>query len=210
MQGTNVVTDLKLTRFRGVLTAMAEDPIRSSDPANWLAEHGDALFRYALIQVSDRDISEDLVQETLLAAMKSYSSYAGNASLRTWLIGILRHKIIDEVRKRRRREVQIENPSGNLDDFDSKGKWTSPPRHGELVPADLTERREFWALFDRCHKRLPPHLAEAFLLRELESLALADICSILRISATNLSVRLHRARLALRMCLEENWFSVNQ
>jgi len=178
------------------------------EPANWLADHGDSLYRYALGQLRDHQVAEDLVQETLLAALKARNSYSGQASVRTWLIGIMRRKAVDEFRRRGRQVDAKQNDATAIESFiDARGKWKFAPRAWGSDPSQLAENQEFWAVFANCRGQLPPTLAEAFGLRELESLDIAEICNILEITATNLSVRLHRARLALRQCLEKHWFT---
>ncbi|WP_288054792.1 sigma factor [Methylobacter sp.] len=81
-----------------------------STPDQWLDLHGDILYRYAFVRVRVPEIAEDLVQETLLGALKANAGYAGEASERTWLIGILKHKISAIFEKppgKRRRDLRI-------------------------------------------------------------------------------------------------------
>ena len=180
------------------------------DPQDWLEEHGDALFAYALIRVQDASTAEDLVQETLLAAIQSQDGFQRQSSLRTWLIGILRHKIIDFFRRQSRAPLASPGESPEVEPatepFNRKGHWASTVASWPRDPQQALEFKEFWQVFDDCRGKLPPPLSAAFTLRELDRLSTEEICKELEISATNLSVRIHRARLFLRECLDRNWF----
>jgi RNA polymerase sigma-70 factor (ECF subfamily) len=179
------------------------------DPATWVDEHGDALFRYALLRVRERATAEDVVQETFLAAVKSKNEFQGGSEVRTWLIGILRHKIGDHFRKNGR-EVQAEGTDDadpTIDNwFDKKGFWVKPPRTWDVNPAELAERQEFWLVLQGCMDALPGRAGEAFSLRVVNDTEADEVCKVLGITTTNLWVLLHRARARLRACLEEKWF----
>ena len=181
-----------------------------ADPATWLSQHGDALYAYALSRVRRPDVAEDLVQEALLAALGSASGFEGRSQERTWLIGILRHKLIDYLRKKTRsKEVQepaMGEGQGTMGLFNKRGRWNPKPAAWGEDPAALYEDKEFWRVYEACRSKLPATLAEAYTLRELEGLAPDTACQVLGITASNLAVRLHRARLALRGCLEDQWF----
>ena len=168
-------------------------------------QHAEALFLYALMRVGKQDIAEDLVQDTLLAALKSWESFSGKSSEKTWLIGILRHKIADYYRSIRiRKDTDVEK--WRTDYFDRHKHWNVKPVDWQEPPDDILENREFWQVFYKCLHKLSQLMAQAFVLRELEGLNPEEICKHLDISETNLWVRLHRARLQLRQCLEFNWF----
>ncbi len=150
-----------------------------------------------------------MVQETFLAALGAREKFQARSSVRTWLIGILKHKIHDHFRKSYRDPstsdlVSSEDPSEAF--FDEKGKWKLRPITWKDDPRAVLEQREFWQTFARCMSELPRRLAEVFALRELEGLNGEEICNLTKISATNLGVMLHRARMRLRRCLEINWF----
>lgn len=182
------------------------------DPAEWVDRHGDALYRYALLRTRDSEQAEDAVQECLVSALGSHRSFAGRSSERTWLIGILRRKLIDRVRKKMREQSirgtdsllateQVENAT-----FDKAGKWKVSPGGWSGEPHTNMDRREFWEAFHACLKALPTALAGVFMLRELDQLESEEICEVLGLTPTNLWTRLHRARLGLRSCLEKGWF----
>ena len=181
-----------------------------SDPTSWVDRHGDGLFRYAMLRLNDAQIAEDLVQEAFLAALTARKEYSGAASERTWLTAILRHKIFDHIRKSCAQRTEPPGPqSENLDEpvFDGRGKWKKNPCRLSISPDQIAEQRKFWNVFRTCVSKLPPQLVQAYHLREIERVASDTVCKVLHITATNLWTRLHRARMSLRRCLEDNWFS---
>jgi RNA polymerase sigma-70 factor (TIGR02943 family) len=186
-----------------------------TDPGQWLDDHGDYLFKYAAFRLRDNTAAEDAVQETFLAALKSYEKFEGRGSERTWLVGILKHKIIDHFRKTEREAPIGEGPDEGPEHrefFERTDQWTGhwntdhAPTDWHATPAELIERRDFWNVFNDCLSPLPKRTASAFTLREIDGLKSEEICDILNIKVNNLWVMLHRARLHLRNCLEVNWF----
>lgn len=182
-----------------------------SSPERWLDEHGDALFGFAYLRLRDRDAAEDLVQETLLAAWRGRASFAANSSERTWLVGILKHKIIDHLR-RSGREQPLTGPGDERSEADAvdalfaeDGHWREFPANWGN-PAAALENSRFRAAFEMCLQRLPARTAQVFAMREVMEMPTDEICKALRISTTNCWVMLHRARLTLRECLELQWF----
>ncbi len=189
------------------------DPISSpGDAAAWLVEHGDALFRYARSRVGNRDVAEDLVQEAFLAGLQSQDRFQGRATVRTWLLSILRHKIVDHFRRAAALPATAENDRTGRPDpvrdryFRESGLWKRAVASWH-TPDQALEDREFWDVLDGCLSRLPRSLASVFILRELEELDTAELRRVLGLSEANLRVRLHRARLLLRECLEKRWFA---
>jgi RNA polymerase sigma-70 factor, ECF subfamily len=186
------------------------DPEQPIDPDRWVNEHGDALYGYAMLRLRDPDAAAEVVQETFLEALRGQSRFEGRSSERTWLISILKHKVIDHFRRRSR--IEQRSGQGEVADFESaeffdqRGAWkVSFGRWGELPEAEV-ERAEFWEVFRTCLAELPPSYAEAFTLSELEGLSGPEICKLLEITPTNLWARLHRARMLLRRSLEARWF----
>src|SRR5689334_5348279 len=103
---------------------VADGTSNSTHALRWLDEHGDALYAYALPRVRNADVAEDLVQETLLAAIKAHKNFAGNSAERTWLTGILKHKLIDHLRKSTRQRPLSELDVDVTEEFfDSRGQW---------------------------------------------------------------------------------------
>ncbi len=195
----------------------AEDAQESpalSDPERWVDLYGDYLFGFAVSRLRDPARAEDAVQETFLAALKGGRSFAGKSAEKSWLIGILKNKIADYFRKAGRETsftdldfyADEENvrfvPEGPL-----QGAWTSDlaPQEWSSPGASL-DSAVFWKTFRDCSNKLPKNVGAVFTLREVDGLDSKEICAMLNISENNLWVMLHRARMALRRCLEVNWF----
>ena len=168
-------------------------------------QHARMLYLYALTRVGKQDLAEDIVQDTLLAALQSWKNFEGASSERTWLIGILRHKILDFFRQNRSQE-SMDDQSWQKEYFDKARHWKDKMVNWKANPEVLAENIEFWKVLQDCIKELSKVMAQAFVMREMEGISSEKICKLLEISQTNLWVRLHRARLQLRRCLELNWF----
>jgi RNA polymerase sigma-70 factor, ECF subfamily len=177
-----------------------------------LNRHRGYLMRVAQLQLRDADLAEDVVQETLAAALAGREAFSGRSSVKTWLTGILKHKIVDAIRQRQRQPVVSSTFEDEIDleEFDplfkDNGAWDAPPASWGDPEATLS-RQEFMSVMDLCLEKLPPNTARVFLMREVLELETDEICKDLRISANNLWVILYRARMALRQCLEQNWFA---
>jgi RNA polymerase sigma-70 factor (ECF subfamily) len=200
------------------VTRIQREPMEQKpapDPAAWLDLYGDYLYGYALVRLRNASHAEDVVQETLLAALQSHDRYAGRSSERTWLIGILKHKLIDHFR-RVGREAPVGEVEGEVFEhpelFRESGEWVDHWKEGrspiewQMTPAAMLEQTEFWETFNSCLSPLPARIASAFTLREIDGLSTEEICEILNVSTNNLWVMLHRARMHLRRCIELNWF----
>jgi RNA polymerase sigma-70 factor (TIGR02943 family) len=173
----------------------------------WLADHGDALYGYALLRVRSPDAAEDLVQETLLAALAAKSGFAGLSAERTWLIGILKHKLVDHLRKSIRQQSLTElGAQDDVDPFDKNGHWKIRVSKWQCDPHQALENAEFRKVLASCLSKLPPRIAQVFWLREAQSMSSTELCKELEISPTNVWTILHRARLRLQRCLSVNWF----
>src|SRR5215467_3674943 len=173
-----------------------------------LEQHRPYLLRFALLQLRDRSAAEDAVQETLLAAIQGASQFAGQSSVRTWLVGILKHKIVDSIRKTSREQPveSFEDRGEDVDAFFSEdGHFAEAPQQWANPERSLEQGRFFEAL-ERCLQALPAKTARAFTMRELMGLETEEICKELRISTSNCWVMLYRARVSLRACLEQTWF----
>ena len=184
------------------------------EPTGWLDAHGDYLYRYALMRVRDEAVAEDLLQETLLAAVGSYHAHAGRSSERTWLVGIMKHKVVDYFhRVSRTAQLNLTDTDDDTDHFETsgprRGYWREDqlPLNWSVNAATVLESREFWEIFERCLSQLPQQMSIAFALREFDGLSSTEICEILNITPNNLWVLLHRSRSKLRHLLESNWFS---
>lgn len=187
----------------------------ASDPERWVDDYGDYLYACAMVRLRDSALAQDVVQETFLAALKSQSSYAGQSAERAWLTGILKHKIYDHYRKAAR-ETSFTDLEFYRDQeaaqFVSTGlhkdAWLAAQAPADWSqPEESCQRDEFWNTLHHCAGKLPKHVSRAFLLREVDGVSTKEICSLLAITQNNLWVMLHRARMALRRCLEKNWFT---
>ena len=189
-----------------------------SDPERWVAEHGDYLFKFALLRLRDPQKAEDAVQDTFLAALKGARNFAGRSAEKSWLVGILKNKIFDYFRKASREksftDLQFyDDEEGDrfVADGPRTGGWIHDlgpqdwPRTGENLDNDL-----FWKTYRECADKLPRKVAAVFHLREVDGVESREVCALLDISEGNLWVMLHRARMALRRCLETNWFDKNK
>ena len=179
------------------------------DPARWVDEHGDALYAYCLLRVRERATAEDLVQETLISALTAADSFKGQSSERTWLIGILKHKILDHLRKSGREQpldAEAEPAESTESYFDQTEHWKVSVSDW-AQPDKALENERFWTTFNNCMEKLPERLRVLYALRELDGLETEELLETLNIStANNLWVMLSRARVHLRQCLENNWF----
>ncbi|MEN8210278.1 MAG: sigma-70 family RNA polymerase sigma factor [Thermodesulfobacteriota bacterium] len=171
-------------------------------------KYGDYLYSFALYRIQDDTTAQDLVQETLVGALKSKKNFKGQSSEKTWLTSILKYKIIDVIRKKYREPVleEIDFESTFLDDhFDARGKWKTGPAKWESNPENLLEQKSFLDIVKKCIQELPKRQAMALTLREFEGETTQAICKVLNITTTNCWVILHRARSLMRYCIEANW-----
>jgi RNA polymerase sigma-70 factor (TIGR02943 family) len=185
-----------------------------SDPERWVELYGDYLFTYAMTRLRDPNEAEDVVQETFLAALKGGKAFAGRSAEKSWLIGILKNKVYDHYRRASREtpftnlEFYLNEESGRfVAEGAFKGAWIHVlgPREWPN-PRESLDKQEFWQTYRHCSDKLPQNVAAVFNLREVDDLDSKRICRMLDISERNLWVMLHRARMALRRCLEINWF----
>lgn len=171
------------------------------------------MLRFARLQLGNDSEAEVVVQEALAGAMRNAASFRGQAALKTWLIAILKNKIADLIRQRQRRPLPASTLASAADEgplpalFDRRGMWRDETRPAvwEDPEADI-HSSHFLRQFDHCLNRLPAQQARVFLMREVVELETSEICTELGLSATNVHVILHRARLALRACLQTHWF----
>ncbi len=180
------------------------------DPINWLDDHGDALYAFALMRVREPSQAEDLVQETLLAALGAVDNFKGESTERTWLTGILKHKVLDHLRRSGREKPLSDEDEANMEKasmFDETGLWTIKP--GDWAePERSLEQEQFWNTMSNCVEKLPEKLRTIYVLREFDGIETDVLLETLNISSkNNLWVMLSRARLQLRHCLEKNWFN---
>lgn len=176
-----------------------------------LPEHRSYLLRFARLQLRNDAWAEDAVSETLLAALSKPQSFGNKSQLKTWLVGILKHKVLDAFRHNAR-EVSLDaapDSDGHeeLDSlmFKSDGHFAQAPADWGNPEQELSSR-QFFVVLEACTEKMPAALGRVFLMREWLELSSEEICKELNLTSTNLYVQLHRARLRLRECLELNWF----
>jgi RNA polymerase sigma-70 factor (ECF subfamily) len=163
------------------------------------------------VRVRKPEIAEDLVQETFLAAVRGYEKFGGRSSEQSWLVGILKNKVVDHFRKLGR-ESSFTDIEFLWDEFSEKfmsvGFWNHDkgPHEWKPEPDEVMHRTEFWQVMRDCLSKLPQKIPDVFTMREMDDVPSKEICSILSITDSNLWVMLHRGRMALRECLEMNWF----
>ncbi len=179
------------------------------DPSHALEALRPVLLKYARLQLRNPAWAEDAVSETLLAALEKPQAFAGQSQLKTWLIGILKHKLVDQIRKNSRElsTTASDDDREDLDDllFAADGHWRESP-HDWGNPEDALRQADFMRVLEACVEKLPGQQGRLFMMREWLELDTDEICKALAITPTNLWVMLHRARLRLRECLQAGWF----
>lgn len=178
------------------------------DPNKWITLYSDYLFNYTITRVSDREIAQDLVQETFLAGLKSMANYKGEASERTWLISILKRKIIDHYRKINSNKGKAEVRMSYNSDSETEGDWLEERVADpfDQTAEDKIENTELGVAIHECLGKLPEKQAEVFRMKTILGHETETICNELNITASNLWVIIHRARTAMASCMEKNWF----
>lgn len=177
------------------------------DPNQWINLYSDYLFNYTISRVNDREIAKDLVQDTFVAGLKSMKNFKGDASERTWLISILKRKIIDYYRKinsnKGKAEVRI-----NYSDEESEGDWLEERVADpfDKTAEDQLENSELGDAIYNCLGKLPEKQAQVFKMKTILNYETEAICNELGITPSNLWVIIHRARVAMAECMQENWF----
>ncbi|MEN8702569.1 MAG: sigma-70 family RNA polymerase sigma factor [Polaribacter sp.] len=179
------------------------------NPNKWIDDYADYLFNYAVVRVNNSDLAKDLVQDTFFAGLKSAKNFQGKASERTWLVSILKRKVIDHYRKINSKKGQAEVRMNFYNDGENEGNWLE-----ERVPQDWNnasekaiENEELKSQIDVCIDNLPEKYAMVFRMKTIQEFETEEICKELEISASNLWVIIHRARTQLRKCMEDNWFN---
>lgn len=177
-----------------------------------LVEHRGYLLRFARLQLRNDTWAEDVVSETVLAALAKPQAFENRSQLKTWLVGILKHKVIDALRHHRREVSGLESSTDDDADpldylgFKADGHFTAQPADWGNPEQELSSR-QFFEVLDACTQKLPAAQGRLFLMREWLELSSEEICKELTLTPTNFYVQLHRARLRLRECLELNWFA---
>ncbi len=176
-------------------------------PENWVDRYSDYLYNYTIVRVNDHEIAQDLISETFLAGLKSKANFKGEASERTWLISILKRKIIDHYRKinsnKGKAEIRV-----NYSDEDSEGDWLEERVKDpfDKTAEDNLENEELGLAILNCMENLDERQSKIFKMKTIENFDTEAICNEFDITPSNLWVIIHRARRSMAMCLEKNWF----
>lgn len=186
------------------------------NPENWVNNYGNYLLNYAMSRVNDLELANDLIQDTFMSALTAARDFKGQSSEKTWLVAILKHKIIDHYRKKGRSKI-----IGSIDEtydegrmnklFISEGRKTghwkeeSMPQRWHSNTEDQMESEEFRRILQKCLENLPDKLSSVFTLRVIEEIPTEEVCKELNITTSNLWVILHRSRLQLHECIEIFW-----
>lgn len=178
------------------------------DPNKWIDLYSDYLFNYTISRVNDRDLAKDLVQDTFFAGLKSMKNFKGEASERTWLVSILKRKIIDYYRKINSNKGKAEVRMSYNSDSETEGDWLEERVADpfDKTAEDTLENSELGDAIYDCIDKLPEKQADVFKMKTILGYDTETICNELEITASNLWVIIHRARTALADCMEENWF----
>ena len=179
------------------------------DPMKWIDNYSDYLFRYTIVRVNNHEVSKDLVQETFFSGLKSAKNFEGKATERTWLISILKRKIIDHYRKKKKKKGQAEVRMNFYNDGENLGDWIEErvPQSWDNDVEKKLENTELQQQIDLCTDKLPKKYAMVFRMKTIQEIDTEVICKELDITSSNFWVIIHRARAQLRKCLEDNWFN---
>ena len=177
-------------------------------PDTWVDLYADYLFNYAVVRVNDVDIAKDLVQETFYAGLRSAKNYKGAAAERTWLIAILKRKVIDYYIKINSKKGKAEVRINYSNHSDSEGNWLEEQLADPFskLENNSLENAELGLAIQECISKLPKKQAMVFRMKTIQGVNTEDICKDLNINPSNLWVMIHRARTYLMSCINQNWF----
>ncbi len=175
----------------------------------WIDNYADYLYNYSISRVNNSDLAKDLVQDTFFAGLKSAKNFQGKASERTWLVSILKRKIIDYYRKINSKKGQAEVRMSFYEDGENEGSWLEErvPHSWDNASEKKIENEELRNQLELCINKLPEKYAMVFRMKTIQEFETEEICKELGITSSNLWVIIHRARTQLRKCMEDNWFN---
>jgi RNA polymerase sigma-70 factor (ECF subfamily) len=175
----------------------------------WIDNYADYLFNYAVTRVNDADLAKDLVQDTFFAGLKSAKNFQGKSTERTWLVSILKRKVIDHYRKINSKKGKAEVRMNFYNDGENEGNWIEErvPQSWDNQSEKNIENEELRNQLEGCINKLPEKYAMVFRMKTVQEFETAEICKELEITSSNLWVMIHRARTQLRKCMEDNWFN---
>lgn len=179
------------------------------DTDKWIDNYADYLYNYTIVRVNDSDLAKDIVQDTFFAGLKSAKNFEGKSSERTWLVSILKRKIIDYYRKINSKKGQAEVRMNFYSDGDNEGDWIEErvPQTWENEAEKSIENKELKQQLASCIAALPEKYRLVFTMKTIQDFDTEEVCNELEISASNMWVLIHRARTQLRKCMEDNWFN---
>lgn len=199
---------------------MAEEKTPGLEPEKWIERYSDYLYSFAYARLRKEEVAQDLVQDTFFSALRARDTFLNNASEKTWLISILKRKIIDYYRKKSTQnelnilDKPVQTEDGTRDHFFEdqatySGHWTAggAPKEWKKDFETSVDSDEFYDILKGCMTKLPEKTAAAFTMKNMDGLETEEICKELNITASNYWVMMHRAKLMLRECMEKNWFT---
>jgi len=195
--------------YESVANPMSDIKKHILEPEKWVSRYADYLYNYAITRVDSQEMAKDLVQETFFSGVKGKDSFRGQAAERTWLVSILKRKIIDHYRKINSAKGQKEVKMNFYEDGENKGDWIEqrvPQSWGNDADKEI-ENTELKDTLNKCIQSLPEKYRIVFVLKTVQNYETEEICNELGITSSNLWVIIHRARTQLRKCMEENWFN---
>ena len=188
---------------------MAEEQVLLNTD-KWIDNYADYMYNYAVVRVNDGDLAKDLVQDTFFAGLKSAKNFQGRSTERTWLVSILKRKIIDHYRKINSIKGQAEVRMNFYDNGENEGNWLEErvPQSWDNQSEKSIENEELKSQLASCIDALPEKYGMVFRMKTIQEFETEEICKELDITASNLWVIIHRARTQLRKCMEDNWFNI--
>lgn len=184
---------------------MTQNIVKTTEVTRWVNEYADDLYQYTFQRVRDKPTAMDIVQEVFLSAWKNFESYRKDAAIKTWLLSILKNKIIDYYRS----TVHSSTGDSGWSYFDSQEHWTeeSAPVEWNAGQVHKMEQDEFFRILAQCKDKLQQLQKMVFAMKHIDDMKSDEICRLLNITASNYWVIMHRAKVQLRACLEVNWFT---
>lgn len=181
---------------------------RIHDLTAWVEAHTEEMVRWAIQKTSSEEVARDLVQDTFLAAAEKYENFQGKSSPKTWLFAILNNKIVDHYHR------QVKQPTLSADNlfsevFDENGSWQPQrvPRDWGQEEEHLLDNEDFKDVLRKCMEALPGNWYSCIRMKYLMNKSGNEICQELEIAPTNYWQIIHRAKLQLRQCIENNWYA---
>ncbi len=187
---------------------MEEQIVLNTD--KWIDNYADYMYNYAVVRVNNSDLAKDLVQDTFFAGLKSAKNFQGKSTERTWLVSILKRKIIDHYRKINSKKGKAEVRMNFYDEGENEGNWLEErvPQSWDNQSEKSIENEELKSQLESCIDGLPEKYGMVFRMKTIQEFETEEICKELDITASNLWVIIHRARTQLRKCMEDNWFNI--